>query len=93
MCNPPLHKDILRGYKAIALYYFGTEAEWRKICHLCTTGRFPHFREGAGKICARKTTIDCSLTGNRFDAGQAVDSRGYREILRAVCGQGHSQAH
>jgi hypothetical protein len=49
--------DILRTCEAIALHWCGDERKWRKIDHLCTTGRFPHFREGT-IICARKSVID-----------------------------------
>ena len=48
------HEDVLRGCKEIALHYHGNEAEARSINHLCNTGRFPHFHEGA-LICARKS--------------------------------------
>lgn len=53
----PFYEDILHGYRAIALHCRGNEGEWRAINHLCKTGRFPHFHEGA-RICARKSVID-----------------------------------
>lgn len=50
--------DVLRGAVAIAGYYPGDPAAYRKIYQLAATGRFPHFREGKTIICSRKSTID-----------------------------------
>ena len=50
--------DLLRGAVAIAAYYPGDPAKYRKIYHWASTGRFPHFREGKTVICSRKSTID-----------------------------------
>jgi hypothetical protein len=50
--------DVLRGAVAIASYYPGDPAAYRKIYQWAATGRFPHFREGKTIICSRKSTID-----------------------------------
>jgi len=49
--------DLLRGAIAIAAYYPGDPADYRKIFRLVASKRFPHFREG-NVICTRRSTID-----------------------------------
>jgi hypothetical protein len=49
-------KDILRGADAIAEYLFGDRRLRRKVYHLASTSKFPHFKLGS-KLCARKSTV------------------------------------
>lgn len=49
-------QDLLRGADEIALFLFGEESARRKVYHLISSTRFPHFKLGA-MVCARKSVL------------------------------------
>ena len=77
--NRNYKNDVLRGAVAIASYYPGDPAEYRKIFRWVASGRFPHYREGS-MICTRRSTIDrwielqemYSLLGKRWTAEDVI---------------------
>jgi hypothetical protein len=42
-----VERRTLRGTKAIAAHYYGSEKKWRTINRLCAEGAFPYWKDGA----------------------------------------------